>query len=95
MNVGVRELKAKLSHYLDLAEAGVEVVVTEHGRAVARLVGLPAQLPAPLVEMARRGELHRATHPRAALEAATPAPASGSLVDVLIEERQHEYDRLP
>ena len=31
--VGIRELKAKLSHYLDRAEAGETIVVTDRGRA--------------------------------------------------------------
>jgi prevent-host-death family protein len=31
--VGIRELKAKLSHYLDRAAAGETIVVTDRGRA--------------------------------------------------------------
>jgi prevent-host-death family protein len=31
--VGIRELKSKLSHYLDRAEAGETIVVTDRGRA--------------------------------------------------------------
>ena len=38
--VGVRELKARLSEYLALVKAGEEVVVTERGKAVARLAPL-------------------------------------------------------
>jgi prevent-host-death family protein len=37
---GVRELKNQLSSYLARVKAGEEIVVTEHGRAVARLTGL-------------------------------------------------------
>ena len=37
MDVGVRELKAKLSEYLAAAAAGEDVVVTDRGRPVARL----------------------------------------------------------
>jgi prevent-host-death family protein len=40
MEVGVRELRDHLSRYLTRVRAGEEIVVTEHGRAVARLVGL-------------------------------------------------------
>jgi prevent-host-death family protein len=35
--VGIRELKAKLSHYLDRAAAGETVVVTDRGKAKAEL----------------------------------------------------------
>ena len=40
MEVGVRELKAKLSEYLSRAAAGEQVIVTDRGTPVARIVGL-------------------------------------------------------
>ncbi len=39
--VGVRDLKAKLSHYIMQTKSGSEIVVTEHGKAVARLIKEP------------------------------------------------------
>lgn len=36
--VGVAKLKASLSAYLAKVKAGQEIVVTEHGRPIARLV---------------------------------------------------------
>jgi prevent-host-death family protein len=36
--VGVRELRQNLSRYLDRVKAGEDLVVTEHGRVVARLM---------------------------------------------------------
>jgi prevent-host-death family protein len=36
--VGVRELRQYLSRYLDRVKAGEAIVVTEHGREVARLI---------------------------------------------------------
>ncbi len=41
MDVGVRELKARLSEYLDRAEAGEVIRVTERGRPKALLVAVP------------------------------------------------------
>ncbi len=38
--VGIREAKAKLSHYVDLARGGDHVVITDRGRPVARLVAI-------------------------------------------------------
>ncbi|HEX2824751.1 MAG TPA: type II toxin-antitoxin system prevent-host-death family antitoxin [Burkholderiales bacterium] len=38
MDVSVRELKSRLSEYLRRAAQGEEVIVTSHGREVARLV---------------------------------------------------------
>jgi prevent-host-death family protein len=37
--VKIAELKARLSHYLKLAESGEEVLVKDRDRPVARLVG--------------------------------------------------------
>jgi len=38
VEVTVRELKSRLSEYLRKVQAGAEIVVTSHGKAVARLV---------------------------------------------------------
>lgn len=38
MDVGVRELKSRLSEYLSRAARGEDIVVTDRGRPVARLV---------------------------------------------------------
>ncbi|RMG84494.1 MAG: type II toxin-antitoxin system prevent-host-death family antitoxin [Candidatus Dadabacteria bacterium] len=55
--VGVRELKARLSHYLRLARGGEPVMITDRGRPVARLVPEPGPDPETrgLWEMAARG----------------------------------------
>ncbi len=57
--VGVRELKAKLSHYVRVARTGEVVLVTERGRVVAAL-GPPGALGAsaelgPLQSLVVRG----------------------------------------
>lgn len=40
MNVGIRELKARLSEYVKRAGNGEHILVTDRGRPVARLVSL-------------------------------------------------------
>lgn len=45
MEAGVRELRDHLSRYLELVRDGNEVTVTDHGRAVARLVPLDHARP--------------------------------------------------
>ena len=42
-DVGVRELKQQLSHYLDRAQRGELIRVTDHGRPKAVLGPLPGQ----------------------------------------------------
>ncbi len=58
MRVGVQELKARLSHYLDLVKAGECVTVTDHGRPVAELrapTPLPDDLPPKLRRLIEEG----------------------------------------
>lgn len=38
LTVGIRELKTQLSKYLRQVKAGRTIVITDHGRAVGRLV---------------------------------------------------------
>lgn len=40
IEVGIRELKNGLSRYIDQVHEGKEIIVTEHGRPVARLTTL-------------------------------------------------------
>ena len=47
-SVGVRELRQNLSRYLDAVKAGEDLVVTEHGRPVARLVPVGTDVYADL-----------------------------------------------
>ena len=42
LEVGVRDLKNNLSRYLGQVEAGIEVVVTNRSRPIARLTGMGA-----------------------------------------------------
>jgi len=53
METSVRELKAHLSEYLRHVAAGEDVVVTSHGKPVARLT---AVLPRALSEAEREAE---------------------------------------
>ncbi len=57
--VGIRELKAKLSEYLDRAAAGETIVVTHRGRAKAAIG--PLSLEDRVEQLVREG---RVTPPR-------------------------------
>lgn len=61
VTVSLVQAKARLSELLDKVEAGEEVVVTRHGRAVARILSaLYPKQPLPLDDLAA----FRATMPR-------------------------------
>jgi prevent-host-death family protein len=58
--VGVRELKTNLSRYVAEVREGAEVVVTDHGHPVARLVPIQGQTGMErLAELISRGEVTR------------------------------------
>ncbi len=83
MDVGVRELKAKLSEYLGLAASGQQVIVTDRGTPIARIVALPETsavergVEEGWIEPARRTHLEDVSRHR----------SSRSVLDVLDEDR--------
>lgn len=50
MNVGVRELKNRLSRYLERAKRGEDIIVTERGRPVAFLQRIESAEPSDSLE---------------------------------------------
>src|SRR5256885_2408732 len=68
MDVAVSELRAHLSDYLERARGGDEVVITDRGVPIARLLGLTAT--ATLERLAADGVIGR-------VAAGSPPPASG------------------
>jgi prevent-host-death family protein len=56
--LGIAELKALLSETLARVKAGEEVLITEHGRPIARLLPLSAAAPAAATqELVRSGQV--------------------------------------
>jgi len=90
----VAELKAKLSEYLRAVQAGTEVVVTDRGRPVARLV--PAWVQATDDDRARElvssglAREPRRPLPRGFWKLPRPEDPAGLAVERLLEERAEE-----
>lgn len=85
MEAGVRELRDHLSHYLNMVRDGQEVTVTDHGKAVARLV--PLDQPRTLDRLIADGLVTPAVvtkRPRTARRIAT----KGTVSDLVAEQRQ-------
>ena len=90
----VAELKAKLSEYIARAKAGEEVVVTERGRPVARLVPVRAEAAtdARVQELVRAG-LARAPEgplPDDFLTRERPPDPTGRSLQLVLEERRDD-----
>lgn len=89
----VTTLKASLSSYLGLVKSGEEVLITERGRPIARLVpylAAPEQEDGRLERLYREGILKPGNgHSlREALRARRPARSASSVVQALLEERE-------
>ena len=86
--VGVAEVKAKLSKYLAKVRGGRDVLITERGRPVARIVPVSGGSD-ELAELEREGLVRGATMklPRDFLDAPRPQAAS-SVTEALLEERR-------
>lgn len=88
----VSELKASLSKYLARVKAGEELLVTERGRPVAKLVPVPQnEQPEPerLVLLERRGLLSigRGRLPKNFWDRPLPKDTGDSVLKALLEER--------
>lgn len=81
--VGVRELRDRLSEYLEQVEGGGEVVVTRRGLRIARLSGLGAERP--LEDLVRRGLVRM---PKALRSSRTAQVKSTSSVSDLVSEQR-------
>lgn len=56
-SVGIRELKANLSSYVDQVKAGATVTITEGGKPVGRIVPMKPSLEDKLQQLADSGAL--------------------------------------
>ena len=83
MDVGVRDLKARLSAYLKRAAAGELITVTDHGRPVAVLGPVPGRVD--LDAAAAAGWLQPAV--RSGLSSVKRHPSRGSVDRALAEDR--------
>jgi len=88
-SVGIRELKNHLSHYLAAVQRGDEVVVTERGKPVARIVKEPPGAPDRRWhdELAAKGLIRPALHKRRP-KGPPPMKLPGKpLSEIIIEDR--------
>jgi len=85
MEAGVRELRDHLSRYLDIVRDGQEITVTDHGKAVARLV--PLDQPRPLDRLIAEGLVTPATAPKRS-RAGQGLASSGTVSDLVAHQRR-------
>ena len=85
---GVAKVKARLSEYLARVRAGNDVLITEHGRPIAKIVPVSSERE-ELAELERQGLIRVGTMklPKGFLEAPRPKSDAG-VTEALLEERR-------
>ncbi|MDH3735306.1 MAG: type II toxin-antitoxin system prevent-host-death family antitoxin [Gemmatimonadota bacterium] len=90
--VSISDLKAKLSQYVDLVQSGEDIIVTDRGRPVARLVGLAGETAreSRLHQLIRLGRVRPPVGRRKTTSRppARPADPEGRALDALLDERR-------
>jgi prevent-host-death family protein len=86
MDVAVSELRAHLSDYLDRAREGAEVVITDRGVPIARLLGLTTT--ATLERLVADGTIARAAGPRPRASGQPRPRPRRPVADLVSEQRR-------
>lgn len=84
MSIGVRELRDGLSRHLAEVRAGHVIVVTDHGKPIARIV--PIDQPTALERLIEEGRVTPARQRRRS----TPQPikTAGTVSDLVADQRR-------
>jgi prevent-host-death family protein len=90
VEVGVRELRSRLSYWLGRAAEGEEVIVTERGRPRARIT--PLGWEERRRQLIEQGVISPARTPKMPIDLDDlPEIRGGSLSDIVIEQRRAGY----
>jgi prevent-host-death family protein len=88
IEVGIRDLKARLSRYMRAVKSGTTIVVTERGRPVGRLTAIQSSPEARIAELAKAGFLQwngKKFRPR---KVSPVVRGNTTVADLLLENRE-------
>jgi len=88
LNVGVRELKTRLSEYLRQVKAGRTIVITEHGKTVGRIVSAETSLEEKLEAMRRAGLIRWSGKKLKPMKPVAKTKEGHSVADLIVEDRR-------
>lgn len=86
MEVGVRQLRDQLHRWLEKVRKGQEVVITERGKPVARLIGVSSA--APIERLITAGVITRAHRPRRADRTHRRVKTEASVSELVGQQRR-------
>jgi len=85
VEVGIRELRANLSAFVDRVKKGEDVILTERGRPVARITQSGGPL-SRLNELIAQGRATAPKEPKRPINTkGLPRPVGGTVTDILFE----------
>lgn len=88
LHVGVRDLRQKLSHYLDIARAGQAVAITEHGKVIAQLVPAETGLKGRLEALQATGMIKWRGNRLASIKPVAKLKGKKTVADLVAEMRE-------
>lgn len=88
LSVGVRELKTRLSEYLRQVKAGRTIVITEHGKAVGRIVPAETSLEEKLEAMRQAGLIRWSGNKLKPMKPIAKTKEGHSVADLIVEDRR-------
>lgn len=86
--VGIRELKARLSHYMQQVKAGATLVVTERGKPIGRIVPQSPSVEIRVQELVQAGLMAWNGHKLAPMAPVARTQGNRTVADLLLEDRE-------
>lgn len=85
--VGLRDLKAHLSHFMRLVQAGETVTITDHGQPVGQIVPVRDSLQARAADLVTAGLVAWSGQHLPPLEPMATLKGPPTMADLLLEDR--------
>jgi prevent-host-death family protein len=86
--VGIRELKARLSAYMQQVKAGATVVITERGKPIGRIVPLSPSAETRVHELVQAGLMAWSGRRLTPLAPVARTRGRHTVADLLLEDRE-------
>ena len=88
MTVGIRELKTRLSAYMQQVKSGATVVITERGKPIGRIVPLSPSVESRVQELVQAGLMAWSGRKLAPLAPVARTRGRRMVADLLLEDRE-------
>jgi prevent-host-death family protein len=88
VTVGIRELKAQLSKYMQQVKAGATLVITERGKPVGRIVPVGASVEARIQELVQVELVAWSGRKVSPIDPVARTRGKRTVADLLLEDRE-------